>query len=110
MKRKAKKPKQKSKFTVKETKLRTTFGVSLGIISVITIFALLYLTFINGGQASVSYAFAGFLVCIFSVIGLVLSILCLADDYQQHLPGWIGLLSNGAAVLTMAGILYFGML
>lgn len=108
MKKKAKKSKEKAKFTVKETKLWSSFGTSLGIISVIAIVLLLYLTFINGGEASISYAFAGFLVCIFSVIGLILSILCLADDYQHHLSGWIGLVTNAASVLAMAGILYLG--
>lgn len=110
MKRKAKKPRQKSKFTVKETKQRTTFGASLGIISVAAIFLLLYRTFVNDGQASISYAFAALLVCLFSVAGLILSILCLADDYQQHLPGWIGLITNGMALLAVSGILYLGML
>lgn len=108
MKKKAKKSKEKVKFTVKETKEWAAFGASLGIMSMIAIVVLLYLTFINGGQASISYAFAGFLVCVFSVLGLILSILCLADDYQHHLQGWIGLAANGTAVLLMAGILYLG--
>lgn len=106
----SKRPKGKTKFSVKETKLATIFGASLGIISVVAVLLILYLTFARGGEASVSYAFAGLLTSIFSVTGLVLSILCLNDHYQQHLLGWIGLLSNGVALLSMAGILYLGML
>lgn len=101
--------KNKTKFSVKETKLPTIFGAALGVISVATVLALLYLTFARGGEATVSYAFAGVLASIFSVTGLILSIFCLNDHYQQHTLGWLGLLTNGIAVLAMAGILYLGM-
>lgn len=110
MAKRSKRPQNKSKFTVKETKLPTVFGVILGIISLITVLLLLYLTFRQGGEASISYAFAGLLSSIFSVLGLVLSFLCVNDHYQRHLPGWIGLAVNGVALLSMAGILYLGML
>ncbi|MBO5346564.1 MAG: hypothetical protein J6A45_00285 [Lachnospiraceae bacterium] len=110
MAKRAKGAKGKSKFTVKETKLATTFGVHLGIISVCTVLVLVYMTFIHGGEASVSYAFAGFLASLFAVTGLILSILCIIDHYQPHLMGWIGLVTNSIAVLSMAGILYLGML
>ena len=106
----SKRPKGKSKFTVKETKLSTIFGVSLGIISVVTVLLLLYLTFVRGGEATLSYGFAGILASMFSVTGLILSILCINDHYQPHVLGWVGLVTNGIAVLSMAGILYLGML
>ena len=109
MAKRSKRPKNKTKFSVKETKLPTVFGVLLGIISICTVMVLLYLTFRNGGEASLSYAFAGLLASLFSVTGLVLSILCLNDHYQPHAFGWLGLLTNGLAVLSMAGILYLGM-
>lgn len=99
----------KTKFSVKETKLPTVFGIILGIISVLTVLVLLYLTFVRGGEATVSYAFAGLLASVFSVTGLILSILCLNDHYQPHTIGWMGLFTNGIAVLSMAGILYLGM-
>ena len=110
MAKRSKGPGGKSKFTVKETKLSTTFGAALGIISVCTVLVLVYLTFMRGGEASISYAFAGFLASVFSVTGLVLSILCIIDHYQHHFMGWIGLMTNSVAVLSMAGILYLGML
>ena len=103
------KHRNKTKFSVKETKLPTVFGAALGIISVATVLTLLYLTFVRGGEATVSYAFAGMLASIFSVTGLVLSILCLNDHYQPHMLGWMGLLTNGIEALSMAGILYLGM-
>ena len=65
----------KTKFSVKETKLPTVFGMILGVISIMTVAALLYLTFVRGGEATISYAFAGLLASIFSVTGLGLSIL-----------------------------------
>lgn len=108
----AKRPRRrrnKTKFSVKETKLPTLLGMCLGVISILTVLALLYLTFVHGGEATVSYAFAGLLASVFSVTGLVLSILCLNDHYQPHTIGWMGLWTNGIAVLAMAGILYLGM-
>ena len=59
MARRSKRPKGKSKFTVKETKLPTILGASLGVISMITVLLLLYLTFLRGGEATLSYGFAG---------------------------------------------------
>ena len=105
----SKRPKAKTKFSVKEIKPATTFGASLGVISLVTVVLLLYLTFEHGGEATISFAFAGLLVSIFSVTGLVLSILCLMDHYQPHGIGWVGLAANGVAMLSMAGILYLGM-
>ena len=68
MTKRSKRPKGKSKFTVKETKLSTMFGSALGFISLITVILLLYLTFIRGGEATISYGFAGILASIFSVL------------------------------------------
>lgn len=109
----AKKPKwrkYKTKFSVKTTKLLTVFGLILGMISVMTVLALLYMTFSRGGEATLSYAFAGALTSVFSLVGLILSIFCLSDHYQTHMVGWCGFLLNGAALLAMAGILYLGMM
>ncbi len=100
---------RKIKFSVKETKLSTIFGATLGILSLITVITVIYLTFLANGEATVSYAFAGFLAIVFSIAGLVLSILCMNDQYQQHAFGWIGLVTNGLSLGTMAVILYLGM-
>lgn len=110
MARRSKRPKGKSKFTVKETRLSTILGASLGVISMVTVLLLLYLTFLRGGEATLSYGFAGILASVFSVTGLILSILCINDHYQPHMLGWVGLVTNGIAALSMAGILYLGML
>lgn len=110
MGKRSKRPKRKTKFSVKETRPFTVFGAALGAISLVTVIALVYLTFAAGGEASVSYAFAGLLASIFSVSGLVLSILCMNDPYQPHTMGWFGMITSSIAVLSMAGILYLGML
>lgn len=104
-----KKPRRKIKFSVKETKPSTVFGAVLGILSVITVITVVYLTFKANGEATLSYAFAGLLASGFSVAGLVLSILCMNDQYQPHTFGWVGLITNGLALLGMAQILYLGM-
>ena len=110
MAKKPKRPKNKSKFSVKETKLPTIFGMCLGVISVVTVGLLLFMTYRQGGKATLSYAFAGVLASVFSVLGLILSILCIIDHYQHHAIGWAGIVLNGIAALSMAGILYTGML
>ena len=110
MARMSKRSKAKSKFTVKETKLSTIFGASLGVISACTVLLLVCLTFARGGEASISYAFAGLLASVFSIIGVVLSILCILDHYQRHFLGWLGIVTNGITLLSMAGILCLGML
>ena len=109
MAKRPRKPKNKSKFSVKETKLPTYFGFSLGIISIVTVILLLILTYRQDVVVSLSYALAGLLASVFSVLGLILSILCIIDHYQHHLIGWIGILLNAVAALSMAGILYTGM-
>lgn len=104
-----KRARRKIKFSVKETKLSTRFGAVLGILSLVTVITVIYLTFLANGDATASYAFAGFLASAFSVTGLVLSILCLNDQYQPHALGWLGLITNGLALLFMVIILYLGM-
>lgn len=109
MKNSPKKRKRKIKFSVKETKLSTIFGTVLGVLSLLTVLTVIHLTFLANGEATASYAFAGFLASAFSVTGLVLSILCMNDQYQPHTLGWVGLVTNGLALVAMAGILYLGM-
>ena len=104
-----KKPRRKIKFSVKETKASTIFGAALGIMSLLTVMIIIQLTFLANGEATLSFAFAGFLATVFSVAGLVLSILCMNDEYQPHTFGWIGLVTNGVALVAMAIILYLGM-
>lgn len=110
MAKRSKGPKREAKFTVKETRLSTVFGASLGVISAVAVLLLIQLTFLRGGEATLSYGLAGILISVFSVTGLILSILCINDHYQPHTLGWLGLITNGIAALSMAGILYLGML
>lgn len=109
MQKSPKKVKRKIKFSVKETKASTAFGAALGIISVLTVMIMIQMAFLANGEATLSYAFAGLLATIFSVAGLVLSILCMNDEYQPHTFGWIGLVTNGLSLVAMAIILCLGM-
>lgn len=110
MAEKLKRPKGKYKFSAKETKPVSVMGAVLGALSLITLLLLILLTFLRGGEATISYAFAGLLASLFSVAGLILSILCVHDAYQYHLPGWIGMITSGVSLAALAGILYLGMM
>ncbi|MCM1065356.1 MAG: DUF6142 family protein [Eubacterium sp.] len=80
----------------------------LGIISLVSMGIVLFMTYRNDGEAAVGFGFTGLLATIFSVVGLGLGIVTFQDkDYYRFFPV-LGILLNLAALGGIGFILYVG--
>ncbi len=84
--------------------MSTVFGV----LSLISLVAVIYLSYIKAGEAPVNYGFSGILILIFSVVGLVLGVFALQEKEQFLFFGRLGCVLNGLALAGISGVLYAG--
>ena len=75
----------------------------LGVISNASLGIVLYLTYLRGGDAPISYGLTGLLALIFSLIGLVLGVLTVQERDRFVLFPVLGIVLN----LVALGILVF---
>ena len=71
----AQKRKQKKnyKFTNKRHSEKAVMSTVFGALSLISLVTVIYLAYINAGEAPVNYGFSGILILIFAITGLVLA-------------------------------------
>ena len=95
-------------FTNKKHSHRAIMSVILGMISIISMGIVIYLSYQAGGEAANGYGVTGLLAAIFSLVGLVLGVITVQEkNYYRFFP-WLGVLLN---VLSLGGIcliLYLG--
>ncbi|MCM1215721.1 MAG: DUF6142 family protein [Lachnospiraceae bacterium] len=95
-------------FTNKKHSDRAIMATILGIISLVSMGIVLFMTYRNDGEAAVGFGFTGLLATIFSVVGLGLGIVTFQDkDYYRFFPV-LGILLNLAALGGIGFILYVG--
>ena len=83
-------------------------AVILGIISLVSLGAAVFIAFRNDGAASLRYGFVVALAVVYSATGLVLGITTVTkSDYYKLFPV-LAILLNGAALGAVALILYMG--
>lgn len=75
----------------------------LGVISNASLGIVLYLTYLSGGNAPLSYGLTGLLAALFSLVGLVLGLFTVREKDTFKLFPVLGVLLN----LTALGILAF---
>ena len=80
----------------------------LGIISLASLGAVLFLTYQKGGEATPGYGLTGILATVFSVIGLVLGILTAREKKYYRFFPLLGIVLNGLVLLEIGFILYLG--
>ena len=80
--------------------MSTVFGA----LSCISLVAVIYLTYLNGGAAPVNYGFAGLLILIFALVGIVLGVLAVQEKDMFKLFAWIGLALNFLAPAGIRGL------
>lgn len=96
-------------FTNKKHPQRAIMSTILGIISMVSLIIVIYLTYLKDGQAPISYGLTGLLIVMFSFTGLLLGLFSLKESDRYHLFQWIGLIVNGIVLIAMAFIIYAGM-
>nr|WP_318684313.1 DUF6142 family protein [uncultured Acetatifactor sp.] len=95
-------------FTNKKHSQKAIMSTILGIISVVSLCAVIYLTYLRDGNAENGYGVTALLAAIFSVAGLILGIIALREkDSYKLFPG-LGIFFNLAALGGVSLILYLG--
>ena len=95
-------------FTNKKHSERAIMSTILGIISIISLGTVVYLSYRRGGDALNGYGATGFLATIYSLVGLGLGIVSLREkDYFRFFP-WLGTVLNTLALGMISFLLYFG--
>ena len=96
-------------FTNKRHSNRAIMSTILGAISTLSLIAVLYLTYANGGVATVNYGWTGLFVAIFSLTGLILAVMTALEKELYRLFSTLGIILNGVAFLGIILVVYAGM-
>lgn len=80
----------------------------LGVISLASLGAVVFLAYRNNGEAAVGFGFTGVLALVFSLTGVVLGILTVHDKSYYRLFPVLGTLLNLLALGGISLILYAG--
>lgn len=96
-------------FTNKRHSNRAIMSTILGLISTLSLGAVIYLTYAQDGQAPAGYGVTGLLVTIFSMTGLGLGIVTAAEKDRYKFFPWMGIVLNLIAFLGIGLVVYAGM-
>ena len=95
-------------FTNKKSSNRAVMAVILGIISLVSLGAVVFAAYRAGGEASPRHGITAILALIYSLTGLVLGIVTLTEkNYYRVVPA-VGVLMDLAALGGIGLILYMG--
>lgn len=79
-----------------------------GALSLISLVVVLYLSYVNAGDAPTGYGVGGVLILIFAVAGLILGALAVQEKDRYLFFARLGCVLNVLALLGISGILYAG--
>lgn len=96
-------------FTNKKHAQKAIMSAILGIISTVSLVAVIYLAYLKKGQAPANYGLTGLLIVVFSMIGLLLGIVAATEKDRFKLFPTIGILLNGVALTGIGLVVYAGM-
>ena len=95
-------------FTNKRHSNRAIMSAILGLISTMSLAAVIYLTYAQDGQAPTGYGVTGLLVAVFSMTGLVLGIVTAVEKDRYKFFPWMGIVLNTVALLGIGLVVYAG--
>lgn len=93
-------------FTNKKNSEKALMGSALGVISLLSMAAVIFLAYSKNGAAAEGYGFTGLFATIFSVSGLILGILALREKDRFHFFSWLSVILNAAVLLVIGFLLY----
>ncbi|MBD5480711.1 MAG: hypothetical protein HDR11_16920 [Lachnospiraceae bacterium] len=96
-------------FTNKKHSERAIMSTILGVISLASFVAVIYLAYAQAGNIPPGYGITGFLVAVFSIIGLVLGIMTVVEKDRYKLFPCLGIFFNLLALLGIGFVVYAGM-
>lgn len=95
-------------FTAKTHTEKGIMSTILGIISLLSVAAAIYLSYKSKGVSAPQYGAAVFLVTVFSLAGLVLGILSRMERDRYYLFSYLGIGLNTVVLAVISVILYAG--
>lgn len=96
-------------FTNKRQSNRAIMATVLGVITLLSMIAVIHLSFLQKGNTPISYGLTGLLSMIMSLVGLVLGIVTVLEkDYYKLFPA-LGIVLNLISLLGVGFIVYAGM-
>ncbi|MDR2042771.1 MAG: DUF6142 family protein [Clostridium sp.] len=95
-------------FTNKKHSEKAILSTVLGIVSILSLGAVVYLSYARDGEAPVGYGLTGILAAVYSVAGLLLGITTIREHDRYRLFPWLGLCLNLLALGAVSLILYVG--
>ena len=95
-------------FTNKRHSDKAIMSTILGIISLVSLGIVVYLSYTQGGVMHGGYGVTGFLATVYSLVGLVLGIFTLRDKNVYRVFPLLGTILNIAALAGISFLLYFG--
>ena len=100
--------KRSYKFTNKKHSEKAVMSTVFGVLSLVSLVVVIYLSYNHAGVAPVSYGFSGILILIFAIVGLVLGVMALQEKDQFMFFGRLGCVLNILSLLGISGVLYAG--
>lgn len=95
-------------FTSKKHPERGIMSTILGIISIASMAAAIYMTYMDGGNAKPQFGAVGLLVTIFAFAGIILGVLGKMEKERYYLFPWLGIVLNLLALVMVSMVLYAG--
>lgn len=95
-------------FTNKRHSNRAIMSTILGLISTLSLSAVIYLTYAQEGEAQTGYGITGLLVAVFSMTGLVLGIVTAVEKDRYKLFPCLGIVFNLLALFGVGLVVYAG--
>lgn len=95
-------------FTNKKRSDKALISIMLGLVSLISLFLVIYFTFQLRGEAKINYGVATILSALFSLAGIWQGISARMEKDRFHLYAYLGILFNGIAVIIIGFIAYVG--
>ncbi len=96
------------KFTNRRHSKRAIMGMILGIISLLSLGWVIYLSYANNGMNPGSAGMTGLLITIFSMVGLILGVITITERDRYPLFSIIAIVLNVLSLGGVSLILYAG--
>lgn len=95
-------------FTARKHPEKGIMSAILGVISMLSIGAAVFLTYYNGGSAKPQYGAAVFLVTLYALVGLALGVASRMEKDNYYLFPYLGIGLNFLSLAMISMILYAG--
>lgn len=95
-------------FTNKKHSDKAIMSAILGVISLVSLGIVIFLSYQKQGVVPAGYGLTGVLAAVFSLTGLILGILTVREKDSYHFFPWLGILFNALALGLIGFLVYIG--